>query len=153
MKDKLKSEKGITLTTLVIYIIVLVVALGILATVSTFFYKNVVLIKDSAQYAAEFDKFNASFIKDIKNNSEANVDQNAKTIVFEDGTTYVYSENDKGIYRNQVKIATHVDVFNTSTKTISVNNVDKQIISVNIVIGNSKKTLINKSIDYTLKYW
>ena len=147
MKDKLKSEKGVTLTTLVIYIIVLVVALGILATVSTFFYKNVVLIKDSAQYAAEFDKFNASFIKDIKNNSEA------KTIVFEDGTTYVYSENDKGIYRNQVKIATHVDVFNTSTKTISVNNVDKQIISVNIVIGNSKKTLINKSIDYTLKYW
>ena len=88
MKDKLKSEKGITLTTLVIYIIVLVVALGILATVSTFFYKNVVLLKDSAQYAAEFDKFNASFIKDIKNNSEANVDQNAKTIVFEDGTTY-----------------------------------------------------------------
>ena len=118
MKDKLKSEKGITLTTLVIYIIVLVVALGILATVSTFFYKNVVLLKDSAQYAAEFDKFNASFIKDIKNNSEANVDQNAKTIVFEDGTTYVYSENDKGIYRNQVKIATHVDVFNTSTKTL-----------------------------------
>ena len=38
MKDKLKSEKGVTLTTLVIYIIVLVVALGILATVSTFFY-------------------------------------------------------------------------------------------------------------------
>lgn len=40
MKDKLKSEKGVTLTTLVIYIIVLVVALGILATVSTFFIKT-----------------------------------------------------------------------------------------------------------------
>ena len=65
MKNKLKSEKGVTLTTLVIYIIVLVVALGILATVSTFFYKNVILIKDSAKYAAEFDKFNASFIKEV----------------------------------------------------------------------------------------
>lgn len=153
MNNKLKSEKGVTLTTLVIYIIVLVSVLGILATISTFFYKNVILIKESAQYAAEFDKFNVNFINDVKSNSEANVDIDTKTITFEDGTIYTYNETDKALYRNKVKISTHVDVFNIETKTISVHNVDKQIISVNIVIGNSSKTLLGKSIDYTLKYW
>lgn len=153
MVNKLKSEKGITLTTLVIYTIVLMAALGILATISTFFYNNIILVKDSAKYASEFDKFNASIIHDVKENNQVVVDEINKTITFENGVTYVYNEADKGIYRDKVKVATHVDVFNVSQKTISTNNFDKQIISVNIVIGNSTKTLINKSIDYTLKYW
>lgn len=153
MVNKLKSEKGITLTTLVIYTIVLMAALGILATISTFFYNNIILVKDSAKYASEFDKFNASFVHDVKENTQVVVDETNKTITFENGVTYIYNQEDKGIYREKVKVATNVDVFNVSQKTISTNNFDKQIISVNIVIGNSTKTLINKSIDYTLKYW
>lgn len=153
MVNKLKSEKGITLTTLVIYIIVLMAALGILATISKFFYNNIILVKDSAKYASEFDKFNASIVGDVKENKQAIVDTLNKTITFESGVTYIYKPEDKGIYRDKVKIATNVDSFSVSQKTITVNNVDKQIISVKIVIGNSTKTLINKSIDYTLKYW
>ncbi len=153
MVSKLKSEKGVTLTTIVIYIIVLMAALGILATVSTFFYNNVVLVKDSAKYASEFDKFNASMVGDVKENKQVKVDTINKTITFENGVTYIYKPEDRGIYREKVKIATNVDSFSVYQKTITVNNVDKQIISVNIIIGNSTKTLISKSIDYTLKYW
>ena len=36
---------------------------------------------------------------------------------------------------------------------IVIDNVDKEILTINIIIGDSNKNLINKQIDYTLKYW
>ncbi len=153
VNDSLKSEKGITLTSLVVYIIVISIVVGIMATISTFFYSNLDLIRNSAKYASEFDKFNSYIIKDVKSNNKVNVDDNKGTIIFEDGTTYMYNINDKGIYRGKIKIASHVELFNCSKKTITINNVDKDIITVKIIIGNSTKNLINKQIDYTLKYW
>lgn len=153
VNSNLKSEKGITLTSLVIYIIVILIVLGIMATISTFFYSNLNIVRDSAKYASEFDKFNSYIVKDVKNNNKVKVDSNIGPIIFEDGTTYVYNEKDKGIYRGKVKIATHVEGFNCSKKTITINNVDKDILTVEIIIGNSTKTLLNKRIDYTLRYW
>lgn len=153
VNNSLKSEKGITLTSLVIYIIVISIVVGVMATISTFFYSNLDVVRDSAKYASEFDKFNSYIVKDVKNNKKVNVDNSAGTIIFEDGTTYMYNENDKGIYRGKTKIATHVEGFSCSKKTITVNNVDKEILTVKIIIGNSNKTLLNKQIDYTLKYW
>ena len=154
MSDKnLKSEKGITLMTLTVYIIVMLIIVGIVATISTFFYDNLDVVKDSAKYSSEFDKFNSSLISDVKSNKHVNVDPNNKIIIFEDGTTYKYNNSDEGIYRGQSKIASHVKYFTVSKKTIVIDNVDKEILTIKIIIGDSDKTLINKSIDYTLKYW
>lgn len=153
MVNNIKSEKGITLTALIVYIIVLSIVMGIVTSISTFFYDNIFIIRDSAKYASEFDKFNSFIVIDVKNNMKVNVDSENKTIIFEDGTTYVYNQNDKGIYRGKVKVATNVSRLECSKKIITVNNIDKQILSIDIVIGNSKKTLVNKKIDYTLRYW
>lgn len=147
----LKSEKGITLISLTVYIIVMLIVLGIMQTISSFFYGNLNLIRDSAKYASEFDRFNSYIITDVKNNTKVSVSSN--TIIFEDGTTYIYSEEDEGIYRGQTKVASHIKSFNVSKKTITINNVDKDILTVNIIIGNSTKNLLNKQIDYTLRYW
>ena len=43
--------------------------------------------------------------------------------------------------------------YNIFKKTITINNVDKDILTIHIIIGNSTKTLMDKQIDYTLKYW
>ena len=82
-----------------------------------------------------------------------NIEKNAgeTTITFEDGITYIY--NDNAIYRDKVKIATNVTVFDAEKKTIIINNVEKEIVSIKIEIGNSAETVFSKSIDYTLKYW
>lgn len=152
-KYNLKSEKGITLTSLVVYIMVMLIVLGIMQTVSSFFYGNLNLIRDSAKYASEFDRFNSYIVTDVKNNTKVNADNTSKTIIFEDGTTYMYNQEDESIYRGQNKIASHVKGFNVSKKTITINNVEKDILTVKIIIGNSEKNLFNKQIDYTLKYW
>lgn len=149
----LKSEKGITLIALTVYIIVISIVVGIVATISTFFYGNLNILKDSAKYACEFDKFNSSLISDVKANKHVIIDNDEKTIIFEDGTTYKYNDSDDGIYRGQNKIASHVTYFTVSKKTIVIDNVDKEILTINIIIGDSSRSLINKQIDYTLRYW
>ena len=153
MMENLKSENGITLTALVIYILVLSIVMGIMASISNFFYGNLGLVKDSAKYSGEFDKINSNLIVDVKANNHVVVNNDEKTIIFEDGTTYKYTAEDEGLYRGNNRIATNVKVFNISKKTIVVNSVEKDILTVNIIIGNSSKNLINKKIDYTLKYW
>lgn len=154
MKNKyLKSEKGITLLSLSIYIIVMLIVVGILTQISTFFYGNLNIVRDSAKYSCEFDKINTSLISDVKNNKHVNVPNDWKTIIFEDGTTYKYNDKDDGIYRGKNKIASHVTSFSVKKRIITIENVDKEILTVNIVIGTSEKSLINKRIDYTLRYW
>lgn len=149
----LKSEKGITLMSLTVYIIVMLIIVGIVATISTFFYGNLNIVRDSAKYSSEFDKINTSLISDVKANKHVNVDNDNKTIIFEDGTTYKYNDADDGIYRGQTKIASHVTHFSISKKILVIDNVDKEVLTINVVIGTSEKSLINKKIDYTLRYW
>ena len=68
MKFNLKNEKGITLTSLVIYIVCLLIVTTIIGTYTTFFYNNIeyVAIEDVAE--EEYAKFTAFLVNDI--NSE-----------------------------------------------------------------------------------
>ena len=102
----MKSENGITLTSLVIYIVVATIVIGTMAIVSSFFFSNMNLIKDQDQYAVEFNKFNMFFVNDVKNNKTAQIQANQ--IIFEDGTTYQYSAENKSIYRNNVEVAKQI---------------------------------------------
>ena len=149
----LKSEKGITLIELIVYVLVMTIVVGIMAGVSNFFYDNLWVVKDGAKYAGEFDKLNSNLIVDVKANKHVVANNIDKTIIFEDGTTYKYNEQDEGIYRGKNKIAANVKAFSVSNKTNIINNVEKDILTIKVIIGNSSKNLINKQIDYTLKYW
>lgn len=149
----LKSEKGITLLSLIAYLMVLTIAVGLLSTIGNFFYGNINIVQDTAKYSSEFDKFNSNIINDVKSNKHVKVDNDKGTIIFENGITYKYNKEDSGIYRGQNKVASHVTGFKVSSKTIVINNVEKEILTINIIIGTSEKNLVNKQIDYTLKYW
>lgn len=153
--NKFKSNKGITLLTLTIYVITLLIVLGLLSTIRTFFYKNIDIIERSSKYASSFDKFNSNFVSDVKNNQHAKIENtdSTTTITFENGTTYIYNAKDKGIYKGKIKIASEVTAFTANKKNVVIKNIQKEIISINIVIGNSSDNFFNKNIDYTLKYW
>lgn len=76
----LKSEKGVTLLTLTIYIIVLTAIVGIMAGVSSLFYNNIGMMKDAAENAGDFDTLNSCLISDSKSNSVVVVDETAKQL-------------------------------------------------------------------------
>src|SRR5574344_1900836 len=101
MKKILKKANGITLLTLSIYIGVIIIIIGVLASIRTFFFKNVDSIQNMARYAESFDNFNSAFLKDVKNNRNVILDGN--NIIFSDGTTYYYNVKDNSIYKQSIK--------------------------------------------------
>lgn len=145
----MKEEKGITLTSLILYIMVLLVVVGTLSYVSTYFYSNTSYITDIGKYTAEFNKFNVYFIEDVKNNSNLySITENK--IVFEDGTIYTYSNG--SIYRNKVEICKNINscIFSKIEET-DRNNFTKQIINVKLSIKGSEG--FESENNYVLKYW
>lgn len=145
----MKAEKGITLISLVIYIVLATIVIGIMATVSSYFFSNINLIKNQDQYALEFNKFNMFFINDIKSNKTATIEETK--IVFEDGTTYTYNQTEKTIYRNTTKIANEIQQIQFSKDIYQVNNTAKTLVNVHMSIGKNKN--FDKTIEYVLKYW
>lgn len=144
----MKSEQGVTLTSLVIYIAVATVLISTMAVMSSHFFANIQLVKNQSDYVVEYNKFNMFFIQDVKANKAASII--GTTIVFEDGTKYEYK--DESIYRNDKKIAKNIRTASFELATYTVNNVTKNLIKVNLNIGVEKKSY-QKQIEYVLKYW
>lgn len=144
----MKSDKGVTLIALVIYIAVFTIVISTMALLSSYFYNNMHLIKDDASYVVEYNKFNMFFIQDVKHNSTATIENNV--IKFEDGTIYEYKSN--SIYRNDKEIAANVKSATFNLKTYKVENTTKNLILVNLNIGEGEKEY-QKEIEYVLRYW
>lgn len=145
----MKSEKGVTLTSLVIYIIVATISISSIALLSSFFFSNMNLIKDQEQYAPEFNKFSMFFIEDVKKNKRAVVTETKVT--FEDGTIYEYKPEEQSVYRNDTKITEKIEKFSFTSSEVVVSNTTKQIINVKMTIGGKENS--PNGIEYVLKYW
>ena len=112
----MSNNKGITMTSLLIYVLGMVIAVSIIATLTSFFYKNVNvgnINNDTTQYT----KFSNIFSKEIerKNNEiieckTTGKDENKISyIIFSSGNQYMYKAENKSIYKNKVKICQGVE--------------------------------------------
>lgn len=148
-KQMLKENKGITLTSLVIYIIVFVIIIAIMANISNYFYSNIDGIKDSPKYVDEFNKFSMFFVADVKRNTEV-VTISEDSLQFADGTKYEYRDN--CIYRNNEKISKYVKSFSFEKKPYVVNSFSKTLINVSSIFGTDKEQ-ITRNVEFVLRYW
>lgn len=138
----MKNEKGITLISLTVYIIVMAIVVGVLAIITTFFYKNTIDIKD-IDPITQYTTFN-SFISDEVNHSNIEVIECENNyIVFNDGVQYTFIEANKGIYRNKVKICSGIEKCSFKVGTEDGNTV----VSVKFKAQGQGE----KNISYTLK--
>lgn len=144
----MKKEKGITLISLILYILLLIIVIGMLSGISAMFYSNTGALEDNSRNLEEFNRFNMYFLENVKNNKTAII-KDSNIIIFEDGTTYTYLETDKGIYKDKIKICNNIDYCTFSSKNEITNNTTKQIITVDIIINDSE----GYNNDYVLKYW
>ena len=147
----MKQEKGITLTSLIIYMILLTFAISMLAVISDMFFSNTKYITESGKYISEFNKFNMYFIEDVKNNNNTYEVTNHQ-IIFEDCTIYTYYEApDNSIYRNKVKICNNIAYCKFTKTEQKQNNITKNLIQVQMAIKSSK--LFEVKNEYVLRYW
>ena len=147
----MKSEKGITLISLIIYLVILAIILGVLASISINIFNNLKYAKDTGKDLYQFNNFNMYFIDDVKNNSKIyDLDEEGHKIIFIDGTVYTFENNN--IYRNKVKICENIENIRFSSREIEdENNFKKQIITVEMTI--KADTIFTSKNEYVLKYW
>lgn len=147
----MKKESGITLISLILYIVLICIAIATLGIISDLFYSNVGYIKENSKNVSEYNKFNMYFIEDVKNN-KTTYSVTDDQIIFEDGTVYTYkADTDNSIYRNKVKICTNIAYCNFSESKTLINDITKNIIQVKMAIKGSN--LFETTNEYVLRYW
>ena len=125
----MKSEKGITLTSLVIYVIGITIIFAVVANLTIYFNKNSRTIEYTTNNSAQITEANENIII---------IQANGETI------KYTYDKNSKGIYRNKVKIANDVQSLEIKKDIIY----DKTKLLLNITIGEQEQ--IQKDLEYII---
>ena len=70
----MKSQKGITLNSLVIYVIGMTIVVSIIASLTTFIMNNVQDKNNISQTTTQYTKFSSRFIKEINTNNNIVID-------------------------------------------------------------------------------
>ena len=143
----MKSEKGITLISLTIYVIAMAIVVGVIAIISTFFYSNMEDANNTVSPMAEYTKFNSFFSDEVNHEgievvSCGTTDNGQNYIVFSNEVQYTYISENKAIYRNKVKIAKEIDDCEFATGT----NNGKRVVNVKFNAGGKLR-----ENTYTLK--
>lgn len=103
----MKSQKGITLVSLVVYVIVMLIVLSTIGVIINQFYKNTDTIEADTEEILEFNKFNTYFLKEVKR-KENKVDTiNTDYISFASGNSFSFKNNK--IYYNSMQICKNVE--------------------------------------------
>lgn len=141
----MKANSGVTTTSLIIYIIAMMIVIGIVATITSFFYTNINNLDENSKNISEITKFNVYFIEEIEkeDNSVILIQDNKKSISFSSGNTYTFQDN--AIYLNTIRICDNI-----SNMQIEMQEKEgKTILTVLITTGN--KMEYTKVTQYVIK--
>lgn len=131
----MKSQKGITLMSLVVYVIVMTIAIAVIGSIISKFYNNTDSMQADTKEVIEFNKFNTYFLKEIKTSNNEVDKLDAKYMLFTSGNSFSYSNN--SIYYNNIAICKNVKDITFSFPEEE----KKDIINVNIKFDNFQKSL------------
>lgn len=147
----MRNNRGTTLTSLIIYVIGMVIVVSIISTLTAFFYKNID-ITDINDTTSQYTKFSSIFLNEI--NRENNSIVECKTfleneykvsyIIFSSGNQYTFKGENKSIYKNNIKICDNVEDCDFSYSFVD----SKYMVKVNF-----KTNSIDMSGDNAITYY
>ena len=111
----MRFDKGVTLTSLMIYIIGMVIVVGVVATFTSFFYKNV-SVEDLNLDTSQFTAFSSVFLKDINKQGNYVVDfkpigdDGVSYVIFASGNQFTFVSDSQSVYRNNVRVCSGVEL-------------------------------------------
>ena len=147
----MKSEKGITLISLIVYLIGMVIVVAVVTVISGYFYKNTKGLYENIDPISEYTKFNTFFSEEVNHENikvlECKTDstipeQKESYIVFNNGVQYTFIQENKGIYRNKVKICREIDNCEFTYEIVN----GKAVVIVEFTAGDK-----TRSTTFTLK--
>ena len=138
----MKSEKGVSLVSLIIYLIVMSITVGIVSRMSNYFYKNTEILNTSLTSSEEFLKFNTYITKEIneKGNTvatigEKDISSGTMKYVFFSGTQDQITFINNEIYFNKIKICS-----NLTLKGLEYEN---DILSITLELDGNREYMTN----------
>ena len=111
----MKNNRGVTLTSILIYVIGMAIVIGIISSLTSFFYKNIDVSEINDDSATQYTKFSSIFLEEINKENNAVIDCKTTTengekisyIIFYTGNQYTFKNN--SIYKNKIKICQNID--------------------------------------------
>lgn len=130
----IKSQKGITLISLTIYVIVLVMVIAMISVISSYFFSHMNKATASINPLTEYTKFDTFFTEEINHENRKVLECKEDYIVFDDGVQYSFIPENRGVYRNSVKVCKDVKSCTFQNKILN----GKEAVVVNLQIGTAK---------------
>lgn len=129
----MKNEKGITLVSLIVYVIVMTIVIGIMSSIITNFYNNTDSLQGNVAEIVKYSKFNNYFLKEVKIKDNKVDTISTNYILFASGNSFSISNNT--IFYNNIKICDGVKNMEI------VKGENDNIINVKISFNNFEKTM------------
>ncbi len=128
----MRSQKGVTLTSLIIYVVAMVIVVATIAVITRFFYGNLDSLSNRGQASKSYTLFNSYFTNEINTPGNEVINCDETTLVFKTGNQYKITG--KSIYMNKIKIC---DVDAEGNKFIyDTNDKDKVSVELRIDVKN-----------------
>lgn len=115
----MQSEKGITLVSVIIYVIAMLIIVSVITVLTSYFYRNVDINSVSENLNQQYTRFNTYFTEEVnkKGNKILATGENESTtgnapqkyIVFSSGNQYTYIPANKAIYVNNITIGENIE--------------------------------------------
>lgn len=138
----MKSNSGLTITSIIVYIIAMVIVIGTIATISSFFYTNVSNLDENSNNLSEITKFHMYFLQETTNLENSIVQQTDTSISFDSGNTFTFQNH--SIYFNYIKICDNISNLQFASEVVN----DKVVINVLITLGQNNE--YTKTTKYVL---
>lgn len=111
----MENNRGITLTSLIIYVIGMAIIIGVISALTTYFYKNIDVSEINDDSTTQYTKFSSIFLEETNKENNYVVDcktvveneQKTSYIIFATGNQYTFKNN--AIYKNKIKICQNID--------------------------------------------
>lgn len=139
----MKLQKGITQISLIIYIIVMIMIVAIGFMINHYFFTNTNTLLNKINPSTEYSKFSSLFLEEVNAPNLKVLEYGQDYIVLDHGVQYTYVAENKGIYRNKIKVCRNVEKCTFETKIKNGN----QVVAITMKIGATEQ----KSVEYTLK--
>ena len=99
MKINTKSNRGVTITGLVIYVSSFLMICAVIGVITTFFYNNTKVLSSEATAYAEYDILNAYLAKEAKTEgNKPTILNGGNGIKFDKGNQYIFNNDASAIY-------------------------------------------------------
>lgn len=108
----MKNQKGVTLASLTIYVIVAAIVMVMLAFLNANFFSRITELTNQTNVTNEYSKFCSSFVRDAKG-SDSVVEYTQNQIIFSNGSTYEIrildgTDDTYAIYKDSIKVCENI---------------------------------------------